>query len=364
MRRREYWLVTTHHLLEGLLFKDSEDYVVGMNLVAALSFKCNVTVLAFVLMSNHVHLVLECTRARAVLFVNFFKREYSRHLNHRYGVFEVLRRNKVDIKSVLEADEVLERAIAYVQMNPVAANVCAAPQDYPWGTGRAFFAVPPGVDWSMSGNTESVAHASGAANRSSIGPVGAERSSSPTIDDYRRTSTVGTSLTAYTERSSLPNVRDNLNSSPFSRAGCRLLGELSGKARSRLMHTKADLPGGWIVCPDGYVLPESYVDVESVERIFKYPKRMNFFLNTSSKARQRLERAEGGTPSFRDDVLVAAIPDLCRALFGKRSVEELVPQETVELLHQLRRRFSAGVSQIARVVGLNLEQTVKYLDSI
>ena len=360
MRRREYWLVTTHHLLEGLLFKDSEDYVVGMNLVAALSFKCNVSVLSFVLMSNHLHLVLECTRTGAELFVNCFKREYSRHLNHRYGVVEVLRRNKVDIKSVPEEDEVLERAIAYVQMNPVAANVCAAPQDYPWGTGRAFFAVPPGLGWSASGNAGSMGwSASGNAVPVASAPRSSDcRSTTPAGAEYGSAPIMGAA------RSQVPPAGAASGSMPTVRAGCKLLGEMSGKARFRLMHTKADLPGGWIVCQDGYVLPESYVDVEQVEKTFRYPKRMNYFLNTSSKARQRLERAEDGAPSFRDDVLVAAIPDLCRALFGKRSVEELVPQEIVELLHQLRRRFSAGVSQIARVVGLSLELTVKYLDSI
>ena len=55
---KDYWLVTTEHLKEGVWFRDEEDYKVGMNYVAVLSFILGVTVLSFSLMSNHVHFVL------------------------------------------------------------------------------------------------------------------------------------------------------------------------------------------------------------------------------------------------------------------------------------------------------------------
>lgn len=51
----EIWLVTTDHLEDGLWFPKESDYCVGMNLVAALAAELPVFVLAFVLMSNHVH---------------------------------------------------------------------------------------------------------------------------------------------------------------------------------------------------------------------------------------------------------------------------------------------------------------------
>ena len=57
-RSKAYWLVTTEHLKKGLWFRDDEDYRVGMNYVAIASFVYGVMVLAFVLMSNHVHFVL------------------------------------------------------------------------------------------------------------------------------------------------------------------------------------------------------------------------------------------------------------------------------------------------------------------
>ena len=41
---------------------------------------------------------------------------------------------------------------------------------------------------------------------------------------------------------------------------------------------------------------------------------MNFFLSSSSKAR-KIKSVEDGIPSFRDQIIAAAIPDLCITLY-------------------------------------------------
>ena len=60
MRREiRIWLVTTDHLEDGLWFRDESDFKVGMNYVAALAADTGVIVLAFILMSNHVHFIID-----------------------------------------------------------------------------------------------------------------------------------------------------------------------------------------------------------------------------------------------------------------------------------------------------------------
>ena len=113
----------------------------------------------------------------------------------------------------------------------------------------------------------------------------------------------------------------------------------------------------------GYILPQSYVDVNAVERCFRSPKRMNYFNYNSSKARKRIEASEDCLPSFRDESILMAIPDLCRTLFHKNSFEKLDSMEQPELLRQLRFRFSADVGQLARVCGLTYSETARVLDS-
>lgn len=301
---RKYYLVTTKHLEDGLWFRDEEDFVTGMNYVAIqAALTPEVIVLAFILMSNHVHFVLCGTRQEVEAFVNGFKGRFSHYLGRKYGVKEFLRRNKLDIKEISEDEaEALERAIAYVQMNCVAASICLYPGQYPWGTGSTFFQA--GWDGRNSGSR----HAA---------------------QKYRR------------------------------------LRNLSGRERIRLMHSRAalKLPNEWLLSESGFVLPESYVDVNHVESVFRFSKRMQYFLSSSSKARKRLEAEDEKLPAFRDQVILGALPDLLQSLFHKPAFGALSTQEQAETLRQVRFRFSAGIHQAARVCGISYTEAARLLDT-
>ena len=288
---RKIWLISTDHLEEDLWFRDEEDFKVGMNFVAIQAACCpEVVVLAFILMSNHVHFVLWGTREEVELFIRQFKHRYSIYYSNRWGIKKILRLNGMDIKEIPYDDEAPERAVAYVQMNCVAANICSHPSQYPYGTGNVFFNQKGG-------------------------------------------------------------------------GGTRLC-DLSARARERLLHTNCEtLPPDWRLGPDGYILPQEYVDARSVEARFRSPQRMNYFLTTSSKARKRLESKEH-LPAFRDQIILAALPDLCRSLFGKESFGTLSPGEQTEFMRQIRFRFSADVNQIARVCGLSYAEAARLIDGV
>ena len=134
-----FWLVSSERLKDKLWFRDEEDFKAGMNLVAVGAALKECDVMAFVLMSNHVHFILAGERDSAILFLNRLKTRYSRYFQKKYGVSALLRKNCVDFRSVHIGDESFERALAYVQMNSVAANICLHPSAYPWGTGDTFF---------------------------------------------------------------------------------------------------------------------------------------------------------------------------------------------------------------------------------
>jgi len=288
---RKLWLITTEHLKAGLWFRDEEDYKVGMNFVAIQAHASRVVVLSFTLMSNHVHFVVKAeSKKDAEAFIEGFKHRYSLYLRRKYGVKEFLRGNGVQIDFISPYDEDPEKAIAYVEMNCVAANICSHPSQYPWGTGCLFF-------------------------------------------DQRK-----------------PDGRP--------------LGSFSKRACKRLLHTDVEsLPDNWLIGADGHILPQNYVDVEAVQAFFRTPQRMNWFLTNSSKAKKRLE-ADDNLPAFRDQVILAAVPDLCQSLFGKRKFSQLTRDEQVEFVRQLHFRFSAHVNQIARVCGLTYEQAARLMDSV
>ena len=285
---KDYWLVTTEHLKEGLWFREDGDFKVGMNYLALSALFCAVMVIVFVLMSNHVHFVLYCTYEEAQRFIDKFKENCSRYLAKKYGIRELLRKNRVVIQRISPDDESFERAVAYTHMNPPAANICLSPSDYPWGTGGSFF---------------------------------------------KGRSTKGV-----------------------------LLSSLSQRAVSKLLHTRQVLPSDWMISDDGYILPESYVPVSLVESIFRTPRRMYYFLQNSSKSKRKDEFKGNYLPAFRDQVLISAIPDICRTVYGRNAVSELEEGECAELVKQLRRRFSADYRQIARVTSIPENEVVRLLD--
>ena len=286
---KKVFFITTAHLSEGLWFRDDEDFKVGMNFVAIQAWRSGVVILSFVLMSNHLHFVLIGTEESVRDFICGLKGRYSLYLRKNYGYKEFLRRNDVDIREIDFEDEALERAIAYVQMNPVAANICLHPTQYRWGTGNAFF--------------------------------NGERTDGVPVGKY------------------------------------------SGRALEKLLHSNStNLPTNYIIGANQYVLPESYVDVAGVEKLFRTPGRMNYFLTNSAKARRRLEKMDNNLPAFRDQVITNAIPDLLSNLFKKRSQTELNEKELIEFLRQLMFRFCADVHQISRITGLSYEEIARLLD--
>ena len=121
----EFWLVTTDHFSDKILFRDEEDFKVAMNYVAVVKYVTDVNILAFILMSNHVHFVLECMEKEAVDYINRFKGLYGKHFQRKYPL-------KME-------DESLHRAIAYVLMNSVSARLCVYSNEYRWGSGRAYY---------------------------------------------------------------------------------------------------------------------------------------------------------------------------------------------------------------------------------
>ena len=285
----ELYLVTTDHLEECIWFRDEEDFKAAMNAVAILAYVLHVNILAFILMSNHVHFLLECTYTQASEFINAFKQHHSRYMYCKYGIREMLRENHADIQRVELLEESAEKAIAYILMNCVAANICLTPSDYPWGTGGIYFQVR-------------------------------QEKGTP-------------------------------------------IGSLSLRKRIGLLHSKVAPPPGYLIGKEGFILPESYVQVHFVETLFRTPTRMNYFLQNSSKAKLRLKTTNPNLPAFKDQLIVAGIKDLCQSLYQKRELTELGDRQVSEILKQVRYRFSSHPQQMARVTGIPYEQVVKLLEA-
>ena len=112
------------------------DYVTYKTLMAEWCAKCGVEVWAYCLMTNHVHLILvpsdEGGLARAVGEAH---RRYTRHVNRREGWSGYLWQGR--FASYPMDDAHLLAAAAYVERNPVKANMTRTADAYPWSSAQA-----------------------------------------------------------------------------------------------------------------------------------------------------------------------------------------------------------------------------------
>ena len=281
------YFITTDHSENKNWFRDDDDFKAGMNYVAVTVAAVGVKVIAFILMSNHVHFLVACYEKDARRFIYYFKQLYGTYYRYKYGNNRVFRRNGVDIQELTEENESVEKVIAYIVMNCVASRICATPSGYRWGSCACYF----------NDNKE-----------------------------------IGKPVSSY-----------------------------SARKRIALLKSKTAIPGNWTVGAGGYVLPESYVPVESVEKHFRTSSRYNYFLYSSSKAKKAMELSGA---SFRDQVISDGLLDLCVTLFGKKHPSDLDEDESAEVVRQIRWRFGADAHQISRVSGIPYSKVTAFLNRI
>ncbi len=113
-----------------------DDYRAYLDLLAQAKTSAQVSVWAYCLMPNHVHLVVvpEATDSLAQLF-RFVHRRYSRRINFRENWKGHLWQER--FHSFVMDERYLMATARYTELNPVRARLCACPEDWPWSSTRA-----------------------------------------------------------------------------------------------------------------------------------------------------------------------------------------------------------------------------------
>lgn len=88
-------------------------------------------VAAFCLMPNHYHLVVEAPVQRLSRGMHALNGRHARRFNERHGRSGHLFQERFDAR-LIESEEHLGTACAYVIDNPVRAGLCATAEDWPW----------------------------------------------------------------------------------------------------------------------------------------------------------------------------------------------------------------------------------------
>ncbi len=117
-------------------FEEEEDYRFYLDLVGELSGKFGCAVHAYVLMTNHVHLLLTPDKAdSASLLLKHLGQRYVQYINHSYRRSGTLWEGRFRSCVARETDYVLA-CYRYIEMNPVRAAMVKHPRHYRWSSYR------------------------------------------------------------------------------------------------------------------------------------------------------------------------------------------------------------------------------------
>ncbi|MEJ2405983.1 MAG: transposase [Candidatus Thiodiazotropha sp.] len=120
---------------EACFFADM-DYRFYLECISKSSEKYSVAVHAYVLMTNHVHLLVTTQKNGDLSrFMQHIGRRYVRYVNHSYKRSGTLWEGRFK-SSVVDVENYLPACYRYIELNPVRAGMTNRPSEYPWSSAR------------------------------------------------------------------------------------------------------------------------------------------------------------------------------------------------------------------------------------
>lgn len=152
-----------HVILRGnnrqVIFKTPQDYQRMLDLLQTHSREQGVEVHAYVLMGNHLHLLLTPQKDQALpKMMQAVGRSYVQSFNKQHGRTGTLWEGRYR-STLIQTERYLLACMAYIDLNPVRAHLVAQPEDYPWSSHRHYIGsqsdrliTPHALYWAL-GNT-------------------------------------------------------------------------------------------------------------------------------------------------------------------------------------------------------------------
>jgi len=138
-----------HVMLRGInrqrVFESELDYEYYLNCLSRVKDTSNVTILAYCLMSNHIHLLIEEGWESVSVTIKRLGVMYAGWFNQRYDRVGHLFQDRFRSKPVTD-DAYFLMVWLYIHFNPVAAGVCERPDEYDWSSRSALTGDNPLVD--------------------------------------------------------------------------------------------------------------------------------------------------------------------------------------------------------------------------
>jgi putative transposase len=128
-----------HHIIQRgnnrqAIFGSTDDYDTLLGLLEEFARKFGVAIHAYVLMSNHFHLLATPGTAQGVpQMMQALGRSYVRYFNTRHARTGTLWEGRYK-STLIQAERYLLACMVYIDLNPVRAGMVADPADYRWSS--------------------------------------------------------------------------------------------------------------------------------------------------------------------------------------------------------------------------------------
>jgi REP element-mobilizing transposase RayT len=124
------------------LFADDLDRLEFLRHLARVSSRDGFTCIAFCLMDNHHHLIVEVEDGVLPLAMQDLNHAYACAFNAKYGLRGHVQYDRYGARRVSDEDDLVGR-YAYVVNNPVEAGLCESAEDWPWSSHAATIGAGP-----------------------------------------------------------------------------------------------------------------------------------------------------------------------------------------------------------------------------
>lgn len=123
-------------------FRTRRDYEAYFERLARYRQKHKVSLHAYCLMPNHVHLLLECSRTPLAKFMQGLQQSYTQYFNLSHCKVGHLFQGRY--KAIIcERDEYLLELVRYIHLNPVRAKLVKSVEQYPYSGHHCYMAGKP-----------------------------------------------------------------------------------------------------------------------------------------------------------------------------------------------------------------------------
>ena len=119
------------------IFHDDQDRLTFLDVIGEMADHYDVGIFAYVLMSNHYHILLRTNHANLSNSMQWLALTYTRRFNNRHSRSGHLFQGR--FKSIIvQNDAYLVQLSCYIHRNPLRANVISRLAEYPWSSYRAY----------------------------------------------------------------------------------------------------------------------------------------------------------------------------------------------------------------------------------